>query len=182
QGLWSKGLIFVSPDQVHFVEKNVGRLPLLGLSLLFENERLSKEELVNLLWGYEYDPARHDTLLYALIHRIRGLLGPFGHHLHGSDHFYRIVCPKKGLNLKMEQRIQVAVKERLPSVSDWNIRQYQVLDLMREGRFWSVGDYARHFSVTTMTALRDLGQLHQKNVVAKAGSGRATKYGIFSKE
>ena len=45
------------------------------------NEPCRKEDLVNRIWGYDYNPLRHDPMVLTLVQRAREVLGPFRKHL-----------------------------------------------------------------------------------------------------
>lgn len=48
--------------------------------------------------------------------------------------------------------------------------------MVNEGEAFTNGKYARRFNVTNRTALRDLTQLVEQNLVVRKGSGKATRY------
>jgi hypothetical protein len=61
---------------------------------------VTKDELTAKLWGQNYNPLRHDALIYGLIARTRKLLGPFSSWIEVSEVGYRLqesVKVKNGL-------------------------------------------------------------------------------------
>jgi hypothetical protein len=156
---------------------------------LSSGEFRSKEKLVQLAWGYQkYHPERHDGLLHGSLSRMRSLLGEFSSWIEGSESGYRLkpevrvmegTAGAKRAPLPVFQRPE-PIREAAPGPdSTWNIRQYQALQLMRQGSFLGVTEYSRRFKVSKITASRDLGGLHASGAVRKLGRARATHYGLI---
>jgi len=180
-GLWKNGAIFISKENVLAQKKGMSDLILKTFLLLNSNTRVSKADLIQKLWGYDYEPQRHDTMIYALIHRLREAMGTFESSLIGEDHHYRLVQHFKVLHLKPSFPILHEEKNILPLLTDsnsWNIRQHRCLMILKNGTPLQVSDYSREFSVTKMTALRDLRQLLSAGVIKKFGRARATIYSL----
>ncbi len=108
-------------------------------------------------------------------------MGTFESSLIGEDHHYRLVQHFKVLHLKPSFPIIHEEKNTLPLLTDsnsWNIRQHRCLMILKNGTPLQVSDYSREFSVTKMTALRDLRQLLSAGVIKKFGRARATIYSL----
>lgn len=190
--LWKNGLLIITPKLIYVKKTGVSTLLVNALLVLTLKKSISKEDLVQKIWGYQYDPIRHDTLLYGLIHRLREILGPLEKSLVGENHHYFFTHSFKHLELNPHQpkstseSTRKSTKEKLEPVEklqvgfqkevNWNIRQHRVLNLMSSGQSFSVSEYAKLFNVTTMTALRDLRELHKAHKVKVYGKARATTY------
>jgi tetratricopeptide (TPR) repeat protein len=142
----------------------------------------TKEELIRDVWGYDYNPLRHDSLLYTLISRFRALLGPCANWLENHDEGY-------GLNAEVDMilgdvekiaAIPMAQKEDLASSSsDLNTRQFAILDLMKtEKRSLSLDECAELFRVSKVTATRDFSSLCKAGHLKRIGKGPATRYSL----
>ncbi len=181
-GLWKNGLLILTPKTVLAQKFGVSSLLMSALIVLANKKSVSKEELVILIWGYDYDPLRHDTLLYALIHRLREILGPLEKGLIGENHHYSLNYSFKHLDLSNEVRPKNSSNENLQmsfkKTTNWNIRQHRALGLMKKGQTYKVSEYATSFNVSLMTALRDLKELHSFELINVYGKARATTYGI----
>lgn len=153
----------------------------------------SKEELIRAAWGYDaYHPERHDGLLHGSLARIRKLLGEFSAWVEVSESGYRLQplvrIVDSHLNASKPSQEESARPERLqpqpvaPTLrqadSIWNVRQFQALQLMKQGVFLGVTEYSQKFRVSKITASRDLGSLHVAGAVRKFGRARATHYGL----
>ena len=182
--LWKNGLLIITPKTISVTRSGVSSLLIKALITLTAKKSVSKEWLVHKVWGYDYDPLRHDTLLYGLIHRLREILGPMEKSLVGEHHHYSFSHTFKRLelselNLKstpIPQRDDEKIQESYSKETIWNIRQHRVLALMARGECFKVSDYAKAFNVSTMTALRDLSELHKANLVKIYGKARSTTY------
>jgi len=179
-GLWKSGVLFITKHNVFPVYKGVSDLLLKAFLTLNAKNKVSKEELLQNLWGYEYDPLRHDTLIFSLIHRLKTLMGTLGQDIKGEAHHYMLGTKYAILELSplKDEAIQPEfLHSGLLNGQSFNIRQQQALLMIRQGRFFKVSDYAHEFSVTTMTALRDLKELLEQRLIVKYGRARSTTYG-----
>ena len=150
-----------------------------------------KEQLIEAVWDYSYDPEVHDRLLHATIGKIRKALGPVASWVEWSNNGYRLateVAVVQESGLAMAQNI---ASRGLPSkviesptvsaqTSNWNHRQLTALKLMAAGQNIGVTDYAKRFKICKMTACRDLTQLHQGGRALRMGRARATRYGAVT--
>lgn len=142
----------------------------------------SKEILVKTVWGYNYDPLRHDPLIYSSIARIRKELGDFKDWLVADEEGYRI---QAGISLVFPDQVKKPIKTSKINEPDfdsielsYNHRQIQTIQKWPE-RFWSVSEYAEKWSVTRMTALRDLKKLVESGQATSVGRGKATRYQVL---
>lgn len=181
-GLWKNGALFISPQEILGQKDGFSELILKAFLLINSKKKVSKEELLEKLWGHKYDPTRHDTIIYTLIHRLRKSMGKFSwlligenHHYHLSQHFKVIELHTK---ISLEEESEDIFQKQLLSKKSWNIRQHRCLVILNKGTYWQVSDYARYFSVSLMTALRDLTELTQAGKIEKFGQARVTTYAI----
>ena len=169
--------------------------PLIKILLLLEGGVvLTKEKLVQEVWGYEYRSDRHDSLLHASIGKLRKLLGKFavwvewtsgGYRLHSdikiirhtTAHMLRDVSPlaRKAVSVNSEILLETSNVHVAPT-SELNHRQIKLIKKLENGSFVGVSDYSREYQVCKMTACRDLTILWKKNILLKHGRARATQY------
>jgi tetratricopeptide (TPR) repeat protein len=181
-GLWKNGILIITPKTILVRKSGISSLLISTLILLSSKKYVTKENLLSSIWGYEYDPIRHDTLIYGLIHRLRGALGPLEKGLVGENHQYSLQYHFKHIDLSTELMPKKSTSENLPAPfkkeANWNIRQVRVLSLINKGQAFKVSDYATTFNVSLMTALRDLKELQTSNLINVYGKGRATTYAL----
>ena len=150
----------------------------------------SKEELIQNVWGYSYNPIYHDQLLHATIGKLRNLMGKNMNWIEWSSDGYKISDsifvyshdktdgenrPHTQNSNYLPKMLKKQIKEKTEIV-DLNIRQYKLLNTLKLGDFINVRQYAKHYKICTMTACRDLTHLHQNGQVIRIGKGRATVY------
>jgi len=142
----------------------------------------SKEDLVFAIWGYEYNPLRHDSLLYTLISRLRTLLGSVADWLENYD---------EGYQLRSDVQVVVREHHREPptvqsesrieeiAVSQLNMRQLAIIEHLKSNKKWLVPeDCVDLFQTSKVTATRDLSHLVKEGYLLRVGKGRATRYGL----
>ena len=144
----------------------------------------TKEELVNSVWGYKYDPLRHDSLIYSTFSGLRKVLSEDPRIIETSEVGYTLNA--KVLNL-LEAREDVQTIEKplaLPAASEMaklaenglNSRQIQIMQFLDQHQFVSVKILTKLFLTSEITSNRDLRTLFQKKLVLRVGQGRATHY------
>lgn len=190
-GVFPKGILILHQDWIKEVPNGVGELLKTALEILCQGRSISKEELVQTIWGYQYDPIRHDTLVYHLIHRLRKSLGALSTYLTGDNHCYKFNHSVKLLRLKIGSNYQFTQSitndqsiHQNPKLikSSWNLRQIKALSIMKQGEFYSVSQYALVFKVSKISALRDLTELLNQGHIHRIGSARSTQYGILDED
>lgn len=160
--------------------------------LILASDRRTKEEILHLVWGYGYDPTRHDNLIYTFIRRLRTALGPLGSLLtfsaaDGTYGFSRPVSVKvldyEDENIVGDDRFTSAPVEK--ELLKWNPRQLEVLAKLRASnraqealtrQIVKPKDLIEAYKVSRITAGRDLAELTEAGVLVRIGSGRATGY------
>lgn len=173
-----KNMLFaMDSDEVIVLE---GTLTKTLLSVLQELSMgpIGKQALIEKVWGYEYDPLRHDSLVYTAMVRLRKILGGKAEWIQTDESVYFLspevrIINKKSRNVNETSKAS-GNRENLFVGRDLNHRQLQALDAIKD--FTSVSDYSTSWGVTTMTSLRDLRGLCELGYFQKVGRGRATKY------
>lgn len=172
--------------------------------LILARERRTKEELLQLVWGYQYDASRHDTLIYTFIRRLRLALGPLGAALNFSaaDGTYGFARPVAVKVLEYESSVgfQAAKQDSVnepdansrvlsdDSADDfqvWNPRQLELLAKLKAAKLEKrplteqiikPKELIQTYKVSRITAGRDLAELSRKGLLVRIGSGRGTGY------
>jgi len=164
--------------------------------LILASDRRTKDELLHLVWGYQYDPIRHDTLIYTFIRRLRVALGPLGPLLtfSASDGTYGFSRP---VSVKVMDYEDEAVSEDEPRVatesvreiSNWNPRQLEVVAKLKSSarerrpltqQIVKPRDLIQAFQISRITAGRDLTELTEAGLLVRVGRGRGTGYMLKS--
>lgn len=159
----------------------------------------SKESLVTAVWGYQYDPLRHDSLIYSSFSSLRKALGVDANFIETSEMGYKLNATL--LNLLDQGAQQGHESEKLvisgPPVTiakghsikivalakaGLNSRQIQILTYLQSNEFVSVKNLVSLFSTSEITANRDLRSLYEKKLVVRVGQGRATQYSLSPTE
>lgn len=148
----------------------------------------TKEELLSQVWGYQYDPLRHDSLIYSTLSTLRKILSQDAQIIETSEMGYNLKA--KVLNLlevsenDLEESLQQPAQAGAVSAPDmqrWlkfdlNSRQMQIMQLLTSTSFVSVKQVVKMFKTSEITANRDLRSLFQKKLVLRIGQGRSTQY------
>lgn len=149
---------------------------------------VSKSELVEQVWGYEYHPLRHDNLVYTAMSTLRKAFTSQQDWIQTLEDGYRIREDLEFMNVgkiskaeKPAKAAPVAVSREIPDV-ELNFRQIQALEYLQENRFLNTREYKDLFQTTEITASRDLAALNKKGFVVRLGFGRATQYTLSGKE
>jgi len=185
-------VVILDKGNVTFKKKGLNSL-LRKIILLLKNSPQSKEDLVRQIWGYEYDPLRHDTLIYSSINKVRKLLEPYGEWISLSEQGYFIrkdikVIIKNALKTSnvravkiqpqlVAERPKAKVVRAMPVVfKDLNFRQLQIIDYLKKNISISILELSTKLEISKPTATRDLSQLHKLGILKRVGKGRATRY------
>lgn len=168
--------LYSQGDVVH-VPRSIKGLSEKVISALFEREQ-NKEQLIQKVWGYEYDPLRHDSLVYSLIAQIRKQFLAFGNWVEVTDEGYVLKSDVHVLDIR-SLRAEV-LKTPIPVSSvvdqDFNFRQNEWFHQKERFRVFSIQDYRKYFSVSNMTAFRDIDGMMDRQWIQRSGYGRATRY------
>lgn len=170
------------------VAKPLGNI-LIQLIKFLGEQTCTKEQIIQQVWSYkEYDPLRHDSLIYSSITRLRNLLNLTEHQLFFDGEGYRLNMSVLDYHQLHSQNVKEITKnpalvskhfvqnqELMQFTEELNFRQFRILQNM-DVQNLSVKSYSSLFKVTTMTALRDLRKLCEYGYLKKIGRGRATTY------
>ena len=165
-----------------------------------------KQHLIEKVWGYNYDPLRHDSLVYTALTRLRVALEPMNHWIINDDTNYQLL---PDVEIQFIQTAPQALSASTltssrtftalgashaasppPSLQSLTSSSAPTLPLLemdlnlRQIQFLNLKDsvavnveaYAKHWKVTKMTALRDLKKLCDLGYLKRLGKGRATEY------
>jgi hypothetical protein len=161
-----------------------------ALSILSESGK-TKQELVSSLWGYNYKKELHDPILYALFHRIRSLFKETNllktikgktlctAHVIQASQFSENRNEKKSIETtSIGKQLLLGIAPQKDGIFELNFRQRALVAQKTHELLSgiSVLQYSLWFEVTTMTALRDLKQLVDGNILKRIGKGKATRY------
>jgi hypothetical protein len=177
-----KGLFTIDEDVIIYNKSTLSSNQLQAL-LYLQNSGFTKKEFVKVVWGYEnYEPFRHDHLVYSLIKTLRKSLGIRGEWIrsNGEDWYYldentEIICESKA---KFKKDINNFKVKSLSINRDLNFRQIQILNGIFSTPF-SAGDASKLFEINRMTAFRDLNDLVEKGLIEKRGRYKGTKYSVY---
>ena len=151
------------------------------IKFIFLNKNLTKKELIENFWGYSYDPFIHDHLIYNTIARIRKL----------NPHLTDMIKIENTISLAMSIDcigIETKIKKSSlllnnkskngikPSDSELNYRQLELLHTLKKGDTITPYDYRGHFSISRITATRDLNALKKMNYLVAIGQTRSLRY------
>ena len=167
-----------------------GKLTGVSVKILeaLRNGPVSKNDLVEMVWGYEYHPLRHDNLVYTAMSTLRKAFGTQQDWIQTLENGYRIRADLEFLNIgkavKNEDSAPTANLASRPEIVDveLNFRQIQALEYLQENRFLNTRQYKDLFQTTEITASRDLAALNKKGFVLRLGHGRATQYTLSQKD
>ncbi len=186
-------VVILDKGNVHLQTKGVNSV-LRKIILLIKDEPKSKEQLVQEIWGYQYDPLRHDTLIYSSVNKIRKLLAPHPEWIQLTESGYQIQKSVKIIIKNSLKQIsppsqtaptpQLDTKNRKPKIQarwakyakDLNFRQMQILDYLKTHPSISVLDLSSRLLISKPTATRDLSKLYDLGILTRVGQGRATRY------
>ncbi|NOT80407.1 MAG: hypothetical protein HOP07_15540 [Bacteriovoracaceae bacterium] len=175
-----------------FLEKRIeilkGKLTPLDIKLLLSltSGINDKSEMIQQIWEYEYDPLRHDNVIYSAVRSLRRALGEAGGWIETIENGYRysldrkFKISKKGSNkenLNPNHELLNSVKLGVETlINPLNYRQLKALDYIKTAEYLDVLTYQKKFSVSEATASRDLRYLKKCGFVISIGKARATKY------
>ncbi len=141
-----------------------------------------KSDLCTKVWGHQYDPLRHDNVIYTAIRSLRKNLGSGSAWIETSENGYHFSSDRKfKVNLKKRAMAEQFIEETSTdpvneSSSQLNFRQIKSLKYLTKNEYLDVSSYQKLFSVSDVTASRDLRTLKKLGFVISIGQARAIKY------
>lgn len=140
--------------------------------LLAREKRISKEDLVGGLWGYRYRSDRHDTLVYALVNRLRRLLKVPWLRAEGGGYSLAPGVQIVAMGLTTPRPRSEPEEES----ALLNHRQRLLLETTSPSGYFSVQEVMERFEISKPTAVRDLQGLVGLGYLRVVGRARATRY------
>ena len=168
-------------------DKQIKGYPRKILELLIQSNHLTKAQLIEQAWGYTYEAYRHDPILHSTLHQLRAQLGHNIQFFEFTSNGYQLSISVLDLKHKQahhenittapQQSLNTSPVFALPNnFRHLNGRQIGLLRTCEPGMTMDVRTYCRIYSVSHMTAFRDLNILTQENFFQKIGQGRSTCY------
>ncbi len=182
----SRGVSFV--DSVcRWTKRGLEGNPRKIIELFRLKPSLSKSEMIEGVWGYSYDGARHDKLIHNTINLLNRQIGSPQDFVSWDNDQYRIkgqVVRRAELSqvtfvrsgLRAEEKRKTSEVVHLQDWRDLNWRQIRLIEEGHSAAGVTVRSYKKTFAVSHMTAFRDLSGLVETNYLVKVGQGRATCY------
>lgn len=179
--LLPRGVIVADHGNIAVIDKGFSHVLRRILEALAVSHH-SKPELIQRVWGYKYDPSRHDALVYTSVSKIRQLMGPAGAWIEVDEKGYRL---QSGVRLHCEHAAYSAEEtkpaRKMPKPitnSSLSFRQLRILATFDSGNreALAVDEVMRDFAVSRATATRDLGELTDQGYLRRIGRARATRY------
>lgn len=143
---------------------------------------VSKQELIERVWGYKYNALRHDSLVYRSISRFRQMLGANATWLEATATGYRLASDVSVQFHKSEALVAprpAAVVPEPAATDGMNYRQIKILERLQTEDYINVKVCQTLFDVSEITARRDLSELFKNSLVNRIGKGRATRYKLI---
>lgn len=171
-------IIVMNKGNVDYVMNNASSvIRSIGYELI--QGEVSKQDLIERVWGYRYEPLRHDSLVYRSISRFRQMLGANANWLEATATGYRLAA-----DVTVEfNRPEKVVEPRAPRVASeptvtdgMNYRQIKILERLQTDDYLNVKVCQTLFEVSEITARRDLADLFKSGAVERIGKGRAIRY------
>lgn len=168
-------------------DKQIKGYPRKVLELLRESNHLTKAQLIEQAWGYTYEANRHDPILHSTLHQLRTQLGSNIQFFELTSNGYQLNITVLDLKHKQSnnETLPPIVQQNLQSTSIFSLpnnlkhlngRQIGLLRTHEPGMTMDVRTYCQIYSVSHMTAFRDLTLLTKENLFQKIGQGRSTCY------
>lgn len=178
-GKLSKSLIVGKEGNYHFSTKGITNLTLGFLRLLSQRGRLTKEEITKDLYGHNYNPLSHDSLIHTLVGRVRRALGENIHLIENEEGHYQWARGHVLIDCAVAATARDESVNSINKVaSELNIRQFKLLEEAKKGEleFITPGEYRRLFKVSRITATRDLRELCEQGYFSSLGKARSITY------
>ena len=171
-------LLVFSNGEVELFHKSI--TPLLQRTLLLlKKGPQSKKEFIEGLWGYQYDPLRHDQLVHATLTRLRKSLGKYSEWIRNEND---LITLESDIGVGVFEHSQI-VPAHAPILENQNetslrlnYRQIKILSELRKSETLSIRDCMIFFKATKITVNRDLKLLLRQNLITQSGQGKSTRY------
>jgi DNA-binding winged helix-turn-helix (wHTH) protein len=170
-------IIIINKGNVHYVKNNSSSV-IRSIAKELMGTEASKQGLIEKVWGYEYQPLKHDPLIYRSVSRFRQMLGKDENWLVATDSGYRFA---EDVEVRIHRSVSLPKisrpKPEQPNIADgMNYRQLKIINSLAKDEFINVKGCQELFDVSEITARRDLAELSRRDVLTRIGKGRATRY------
>lgn len=176
-------LLLRNQEQIMITSQRISPLLSKVLDLIIKDRIVSKSLLIEIVWGYTYDPIRHDAIVYASMQNLRKVLGRYSYWIETSENGWQLNVDLQFTDLRTSGSNKTFTVQQTkasiltgPYHSDLNHRQTVALEEIPKIGFWTVPNYKKNFSISTMTAYRDLADLVAKKLFFTRGHGKLTTY------
>ena len=157
-------------------------------------QEISKEQLLEEVWGYRFRSLSRDQLVYSTVSRLRQMLGPQSSWLEVRENGYALASSILVTSVRKEVAAQAPFKtDAFPDIPPavrapanninnldlsvpFNQRQIKILRSLENGSTITTRSCLKRFRVSEITASRDLAALHKQGLIRKIGRGRAVCY------
>jgi tetratricopeptide (TPR) repeat protein len=182
-----RSIVIGSKEGVVYRKKALSEQHLKLLQSLIQGPR-DKERLLREVWKYDYDPLRHDSLIHSAIAKLRKSFEPHADWLRTDENGWNLnsnvlwQIPRRERSIKSTETVAPEVLDdaQIDLTDLLNFRQLRALRETPQDGAWSIQIYKKTFTVSTMTAFRDLTGLLELKFLVCSGRGRATRYHIVN--
>lgn len=182
--LEKQSITLLSDSGVAHFPKELSSLNLKILGCLSKGY-VTKEKLLQDVWGYNYDSLRHDSLIYSALSSLRKTISVHHQLIETSELGYLLTAEVVDLASAKEaegtqELARILDLEQLNRF-EINPRQLQILQFLEKNDLIDVRSARVIFAVSEITAHRDLKSLLNKELVVRIGRGRSTQYALKSR-
>lgn len=179
-GIAENGIVVKTNGSIQFLQSKLTKNLYDLLRFICERKSITKQELIEVFWGYKYRSHLHDSLIYNSIYRLRRIAPSLASVL------------LVGSKIELDSNVNVLGIQTRPktfalnfnSITDdslvqrrqLNFRQRQLLAILKTGESIRPKDYAQHFEISRMTATRDLRELESCSLFEAVGNTRSLVY------
>ncbi len=130
-------------------------------SLLANPQGVSKETIIETVWGFEYHPLHHDQMLYSTMGRLRDLIP-----VEMEEGRYKIPSAIKWTYLSQNKEDSFRLSPR----------QKKLMEIIEAQNTLSRKEVVEALGVSERTALRELTNLVRMGLLQQIGAGRGVHY------
>lgn len=178
-GIKKNRILIIKDNNIFWTSSKLTSFQFNFIKLLSQYKELTKKEIVEKVWNYEYIDYHHDQLIYNLITRIKKSDPRIGKMIHVLN------------SISFDQEITIHGLKTITTISPpkikdlknnfiedrtLNYRQIQLLEDLDRGEFISPKNYMEVFEVSRITATRDLKHLKEIGFFKSIGQARSIRY------
>lgn len=171
-------MIFFLNEEISLTEKTLTKTDI-KLFLLLQAGHQTKADLCSQVWGYQYQPERHDTIIHTSLSSLRKKFGRAAVFIETTENGYQLNSKLKLILSQLDSPPIPHFNSGPPlplKAADLNLRQLKALNYLKNNEALDVTTYRKIFNVTEVTASRDLRGLKKNGFVESVGRARAIKY------